>query len=96
MLTSGGGGGADGAASAAAALGASGAFGASGASSSIVIQGGQQCHERHEGTQFQAPMFIKPLECLHCEIGQTVTFEGKVVGIPEPTIVWTRVRGWTE
>ena len=41
---------------------------------------------------FQAPMFVKPLECLHCEIGQTMTFEGKVVGSPEPTIVWTKVR----
>jgi len=62
----------------------------SGASSSVVIQGGAQCHERHEGTSFQAPMFIKPLECIHCEIGQTITFEGKVIGTPEPTIVWTK------
>merc|ERR1711970_1459950 len=35
-------------------------------------------------------MYVKPLECLHCEIGQTVTFEGKVVGIPEPVITWTK------
>ena len=65
----------------------------SGGSSQVVLQGGGgQCHERSEGSAFQAPMFVKPLECLHCEIGQTMTFEGKVVGSPEPTIVWTKVR----
>merc|ERR1711931_231061 len=35
-------------------------------------------------------MFVQPLECLHCEIGSTMTFQGKVVGTPEPTIVWTK------
>jgi hypothetical protein len=58
--------------------------------SKTVLQGGGVCHERHEGTSFVPPMFVKPLECLHCEIGQTVTFEGKVTGTPDPTIIWTR------
>merc|ERR1712136_276446 len=87
MLMSGGGAGSAGG-SAGAAGGSASGDGA--ASASVVVQGGQQCHERHEGTSFQPPMFVKPLECIHCEIGQTVTFEGKVVGIPEPTIVWTK------